>query len=1086
MRKCYFPAISQTTLFASIIVALSLAITACGENDAELAKFDDPIPEVVDFNYDVKPILSDTCYLCHGPDLPNNKAGLSLSSFEAATAHMTESEMNALKPGNAKLSEAYLRIVSDDPNYMMPPPESNLVLSDRDKAVIKRWIEQGAEYKKHWAFITPESAEVPDVKSSNATESAINNDIDHFVQKTLSDKGFNANERADKETLIRRVTFDLTGLPPTLDEIDEFLDDTDVTAFEKVVDRLLATQAYGERMATEWLDVARYADTHGYSTDFYRDMSPYRDWVISAFNENQAFDEFVTWQVAGDLLEKPSTEQLIATAFNRVHAQNGEGGVVNEEFRVEYVKDRVQTIGTGLLGMTMHCAQCHDHKYDPISAEDYYSTYAFFNNVDESGQISYDPNDMPVPTLMLPTESEKAKLEEYDTQLTKMIADINQRHGADTPSYVAWKNNQLASQLTEDQSALRAYFPLSLNDSNASIQNAIDSDANGRVLYGAKPNKKNGPAMVHVKDGGREAIKLNGDDPLYFPSINDIERAKPFSLSIDANIPAEIEEGVLVHYNKAGILYNFKGFDIGIEGNRWLVRFAHTYPDNAIVLTSEEAVVRDSWINVALTYDGSSKADGLGFYIDGQAIPMAVEFDNLYKDIQHTREGVRKEIGIKIGARWRSRGTPNTLVDNFKFYHRDLTAIEIAKQYAADDATVIAQAQTPDNLLATYNERFNPSYVKDKQALTALRQEMNGFVEQIREIMVMKEGKPKQAYILDRGSYASHGKPVSKGVPEAFFPWNDAWPNDRRGLAAWLTDPAHPLVPRVVVNRYWQLVFGKGLVTTPEDFGNQGKLPSHPALLDWLARDFVDNGWDIKRLMKMLVMSATYQQSSIASPELLEKDPENTWLARGPSSRLSAEMIRDNALASSGLLIDKVGGESVRPYQPEGIWKMNNKDYVRGEGEHLYRRSMYTIFKRSAPPPNMTAFDAATRAHSVGVRQQTSTPLQALALLNDPQIVEASRVMAQRVLEAQTEEGTYLASIYRQLTSRVPSTGELAVINEMYESVESSFKDSPDEAQALLAVGDWPVNEKLDSTKLAALASVTNMLMNHDASVIKR
>ena len=1066
---------------SSVVVVFPVVVmlTGCGEDASDVA-FKEPLPDVVDFNYHVKPILSDTCYLCHGPDVTNAKAGLSLSNFDSATSHMTDEGLAALVAGSAKDSAAYRRIMSDDENVVMPPPESNLSLSAREKALIGKWIDQGAKYKKHWSFIAPEKSALP--TPNNATWAAT--PVDNFILKAIEDKGLTANPRAEKETLIRRVTFDLTGLPPTLEEIDAFLADTSPDAYQKVVERLIASSAFGERLATQWLDVARYADTHGYSTDFYRDMSPYRDWVIQAFNQNMPFDEFVTWQLAGDLMPNPTKEQVLATAFNRIHAQNGEGGIVAEEFRVEYVKDRVQTVGTGLLGLTMHCAQCHDHKYDPISAKEYYATTAFFNNIEESGQISYDANDMPVPTLLLPTDTQEAQLKRVTAKINALTQQMDSRYTADNNEFKQWVNSHLPNAPRDTNQNLVAYFPLQASDSNQRIANQVNKDAPGKVIFGSDPKKKVGDAMVHINKQGREAIRLNGDDPLYFPQVNGFERAKRFSISLDTQIPDTLEEGVLFHYNKAGILYNFKGFDVSVEDGRWQVRFAHTYPFNAITLTSAEKIKRNQWQNVTLTYDGSSKAAGVHFYIDGQPLEMRVEKDNLYKDFKHTREGVLKEMGLKIGARWRSRGTPDTLVDNVRVYDTDLTMVEVAKVFGTPSSTPEFAQQ---DLLALYNHRYNSAFQQDIAHLTELRAEHSSLAEQIQEIMVMKEASnPKQAYVLNRGSYAEHGEPVQPGVPETVLEFDESLPKNRLGLAKWLTDANNPLVSRVVVNRYWQMIYGQGLVTTPEDFGSQGKLPSHPELLDWLAVEFIESGWDVKRLIAMMVNSSTYTQSSKSSPELKELDPENILLARGPSARLSAEMIRDNALASSGLLVEQVGGQSVHPYQPDGIWRMNNMDYEQGSGQDLYRRSMYTIYKRSVPPPNMTAFDAPSRAHSVGVRQETSTPLQALALLNDPQIVEASRVLAQGVLTDTANISEQLKKVYRILTSRVPSDAELTLMQEMYSDIEHNFSQAPDKATEFLSVGEAPTDGELDEIKLAALGTVTNMLINHDASVIKR
>ncbi|AWB68055.1 hypothetical protein C2869_17225 [Saccharobesus litoralis] len=1057
-------------IFASTLVA-------CGSQDDQQT-FAEPLPEVVDFNFHVKPILSDTCYLCHGLDETNAKGGLSLASYDKATSHKTAEGKMALIPGNPEDSEIWQRILSDDENTIMPPPSSNLVLSDREKAIIKKWIEQGAEYKKHWALIKPERAKTPTVSKVDW----VNNDIDNFILKQIEAKGLTPQSPADKESLIRRASFDLTGLPPTLSEIDEFLADDSANAYEKLIDRLLAKPSFGERLATEWMDVARYADTHGYSTDFYRDMSPYRDWVIDSFNQNRPFDEFITWQVAGDLLPNATTEQRLATAFNRIHAQNGEGGIVAEEFRVEYVKDRVQTIGTGLLGLTMHCAQCHDHKYDPISAKDYYSTFAFFNNIDDSGQISYDPNDIPVPTLRLPNAEQEKQLTSLEAEIAKQSQLINQTHSLNNAEFKKWLAKDPSLDKITGDDALIAYYPFSKKDSVKSIAEVKNQDLAGKVIWGAQPNEKNGPDMVHEISEGRQAIVLNGDDALYFPKLNDFDRARPFSVSIDVKLPDDLEEGVLVHYNKAGVLYNFKGFDFGLENNQWIVRLAHTAPYNAIILKSQQTVQRNKWLNVTMTYDGSSKAAGTKFFVNGQEIAMTVERDNLYKDIKHTKEGVLKEIGIKVGARWRSRGLKGAVVDNLKVYQRDLTAIEIA------NANQVQAPSKSEALLALFNSQYNKRYQQDVAKLTQLRQQQNSLAETIKEIMVMEElPEPRQAYILERGSYASHGEPVQPGVPERVFPYDPSWGNQRDGLAKWLTHPDHPLVSRVVINRYWQMMFGTGLVRTPEDFGNQGQLPTHPELLDWLAREFVASGWNVKHMLKLMAMSQTYRQSSIADAQLTEIDPENRLYARGPKARLTAEMIRDNALAASGLLVDKLGGESVKPYQPKDIWKMNNMEYKQGAGEELYRRSMYTIHKRSAPPPNMTAFDAPMRSYSVGTRQQTSTPLQALALLNDPQIVEASRVLASKVMQQTTDKTAQLRTIYRTLTSRKISDDELAIVEQMYQDMLSSFANKSEQSHELLAIGEAQVTgDNIQAEQLAALTSITNILINHDATVIKR
>lgn len=1064
-----------------MLSAAGLTLGGCFNSEPE-AEFAKPLPEVVDFNFDVKPILSDTCFLCHGPDKANAKAGLSLDTFDHATQHITDNKMAAITPGDAEQSEIFKRIISDDENFMMPPPSSNLKLSARDKAIIKKWIEQGAEYKKHWAFIKPEKAKLPEVKHANW----VNTPIDAFVLKQIEDSGFSPAPRADKISLIRRLSFDLTGLPPTQQEIEEYLADESADAWQKLILKYMNKPAYGERLAQEWLDVARFADTHGYSTDYYRDMSPYRDWVIQSFNQNRPFDQFISWQIAGDLMPEPTTEQRLATAFNRVHAQNGEGGIVNEEFRVEYVKDRVQTLGTGLMGLTMHCAQCHDHKYDPISAKEYYQTTAFFNNLDESGQISYDPNDMPVPTMLLPSGEEQARLANLSDKVISIQKQLLARAQDKNSSFTQWAKGFNQNELLKSANKfLIADFPLQKSDNNQTVVNRLDKTKNGKVIFGANVKKKDGPPMqYHIdKNSGREAIKLNGDDPLYFPQLNDFRRGLPFAVTIDAWLPSDVDEGVLFHYNKAGILYNFKGFDVGIENGHWHVRLAHTYPYNAISLRSKKPAKREQWLNIAFSYDGSSKAAGVSFYVNGQTVPMSVERDNLYKEIKHTKQNVLKEIGLKVGARWRSRGIAGVIVDNLKVYNSQLSELELAATGGLAQLKNITQSQ----LLAHYFLRHDSGYQKDLQALAAARDELNQTQEAVKEVMVMEEMEtPRQAYILLRGSYASHGEPVEPGVPEAVLPFNPKWPKNRLGLAKWLTDKNNPLVARVLVNRYWQMLFANGIVRTPEDFGNQGKRPTHPALLDWLAVEFVESGWNLNHLIKLMVNSSTYQQSSKAREELAQKDPENTLFARAPAQRLTAEMLRDNVLAVSGLLIDKVGGKSTYPYQPDGIWSMNNMEYKQGSGEDLYRRSLYTIYKRSTPPPNMTNFDASMRGHSIGQRQQTNTPLQALTLLNDPQVVEASRVLAENVMQTQSDKQAQLAEVFNKLTSRTASKSQLKILNQMYDSVYQSFVNAPEKATEFLSVGEKQADESLPVIELAALGTVSNMLVSHDAAVIKR
>ena len=736
------------------------------------------IPDKIDFNFHVKPILSDRCFTCHGPDENSREENLRFDTQDGAFAALGKNKDHyAIIPNDVENSTLVQRIFSEDPAEIMPTPESNLTLNKYEKEILKKWIEQGAEWKEHWSFLPIKNSDVPEVSKGK-----INNPIDNFVLAKLNAQNLSSMGMATKAQLIRRVTFDLTGLPPTLEEIDNFEKDDSPDAYEKVVDRLLQTDAYAETMATNWLDIARYADSHGYQDDLERIMFPWRDWVIHAFKKNMPYDQFVTWQLAGDLLPNPTREQIIATAFNRNHKITQEGGVIPEEYRVEYVSDRTQTFGTAFLGLTFECAKCHDHKYDAIQQKDYFSLFSFFNNVPEEGLI--EP-------------------------------------------------------------------------------------------YGAIP--------------------------------------KPY-----------------------------------------------------IKLTKKE-------IDETLTF--INNLDTL------EEIPL----------------------------------------------------------------------------------------------------------------MVMEEmPKKRQAYILNRGAYDNPTTPVNPEMPKSILAFDDKFSKDRLGLSNWLFSKNNPLTARVTVNRLWQQCFGKGIVATPDDFGNQGSLPTHPELLDWLATELMNNNWDLKASLKTMVMSATYQQSSKVTEELLEIDPENNFLARASRQRLSAEMIRDHALATSGLLDRTVGGPSVKPYQPDGLWAEtigggggSLAKYIQDKGSKIYRRSIYTFWKRTVPPPSMMTFDATTRDICAVKRSTTSTPLQALVMLNDPQIIEASRVLAYHSIEKEKDLEKRISLMFRLATSRVITSDELNNLSSFFKEEKSRFEKSPTDAKELLQVGEYPQRELLENSEMAAYTIIANVIFNLDETITK-
>lgn len=981
----------------------------------------------------------------------------------------------AIVPGNPDESLLIYMINAEDEEDIMPPKKHPRSLADEEKELFRLWIEQGAKYEKHWSFIPPVANEPSDLSDP----AWVNNPIDKFVLEKLDDEGLSHSTEADKTTLIRRVTFDLTGLPPTLEEMDAFLADKRADAYDRLVDNLLSRVSSAERLTNEWMDVARFADSNGYSQDFVRDMSPYRDWVIEAFHENMPFNQFIEWQIAGDLLPNATRTQKLATAFNRLHPQNMEGGIINEEFKVEYAAERVQTLGAAFLGMTIECARCHDHKYDPLTQKNFYELFSFFNNIDDSGQISFEQSDMPAPTLLLPTDEESKQLAKLDKQIEQQAAQVDNIYENGKKDFEIWKQG-LANHSPDlsGEDALVASFPFTSQDTTAAIANDVDPERKGAVWFGSQKNSEQGPDLKFVEYSDGTAIRVNGDDALYFHAANFFRRSTPFTVAIRATIPEAVKEGTLFHYNVAGILYNYKGWEVSLKDGYWDVRMAHNFPYNAIQLISEEPAKKDVWQEVALTYDGSSTAAGIKLFVDGVPVRMSVEKDRLYKNILSNKKGVRDDIGLKVGARWRSKGVPGALVDELRVYNRRLTESEVAHIAGKTDLKV-----DYDYFLNRHHDAYRNALLE----LSALRLERNDLNEPVQEVMVMDElPVPKQAYVLNRGAYDSPTVPVSPKTPEAILPFDNNLPANRLGLSRWLTDSRNPLTARVTINRYWQMIFGSGLVGTPEDFGNQGHLPSHPELLDWLATRFVDSGWDMKAMLKLMVTSSTYKQHSRAEPDLLKRDPENLLLARGPAVRLSAEMLRDNALAASGLLVNKVGGPSVYPYQPEGLWSMNKGEYILGTGEDLYRRSMYTIWKRTVPPPTMNNFDAPNRSYCVVKRQNTSSPLQALSLMNDPQFVEASRALAERVMSLSQDNEERIILAYRLLTSRYPSDSELILLSELFDKMWNSFSADANKASRFLDVGEKSTNPDLDASELAALASVSSLIMNLDAAVVVR
>ena len=1055
------------------------------------------LPKEIDYNLHIKPLLSDRCFACHGFDKNARKADLRLDTPEGAFAALSENKGgHAIVPKDVHSSEVFNRLYSDDPELMMPPPESNLSLTEYEKALITRWIEEGAEYKPHWSFIKPEKPELPQPKEKAVVE----NEIDHFILAKLEAEGLTQSEQADKERLIRRVSLDLTGLPPTIDAIDAFLADDSPEAYEKVVDRLLGSEAYGERMALEWMDLARYADSHGMHADGARLMWPWRDWVIDAFNENMPYDEFMTWQIAGDMMPNATQEQKLATAFNRNHAMTAEGGVVEEEFRLKYVFDRANTTATAFLGLTMECAQCHDHKFDPISQKDYYALSAFYNNVKELGMTGDDGNYGPM--LMLPSEQEKHMIDSLDAAKAKLVEAIDDAKKDKTGLL------DFIAALPDDQAVKTpkptAYYP---------IEKITESDERKFIDNNRKTSISSEPQLVEGIKG--KAIHFDdGYETLNLDEVGELELEEEYTAVIW--VKPDIKNKIQTIIGTAGNKNDFwRGWELYLDStNHPAVKIIHSLPHNLVHLKSEISIPVGEWTQLAFTYDGTADANGVSIFVNGEKVKTNTLYNRLYKSIKTVRSGDHKIVNrpVRIGKAYRAFtgefGIYKGAVDEIRIFNNQLTAAEVKTLYQSTlGETPKPLKKMPENLQHEYYlARHSKNFKELRQEIQALIGKKRQVVEPIPEVMVMEEmEKARTMHVLDRGMYDAPKEAVVPATPESVLKFPEDLPRNRIGLAKWLTSKDNPLTARVTVNRYWQMIFGKGIVDTPHDFGLQGSLPTHPKLLDWLAINFMESGWDVKQLLKTMVMSATYRQKSTITPELKQKDPRNILLARGPSGRLPAEIIRDNALAASGLLVNQVGGESVKPYQPEGLWIEKGNfshdllHYKPDKGDSLYRRSLYTFVRRTSPHPSMIAFDAPNRDVCTVKREKTNTPLQALVLLNDPQFVEAAKVMAVRVqkevpdgisdeVSDKVSERTaqQLTHAFRLATGRTPKDTEVEILQNMYSETLANFKKSPQKVSDLLAVGEYEIEREYKTPETAALSVVSSTLLNHDEVYTKR
>lgn len=1020
----------------------------------------------VRYDRDVRPLLADKCFRCHGPDAASRKGKLRLDRRDEATVARKGSRVIA--PGDSNASELFRRITHTDGSERMPPVDSGSSLSPKEIETLRDWIDQGAVYENHWSLTAPTSPPAPVVRNP----SWIRNGIDAFVLARLEKKSLGGpSPEATREALIRRVSLDLTGLPPTLDEIDAFLADAEPGAYERLVDRLLRSPRFGEKMAGPWLDAARFADSNGYFTDMERTMWPWREWVVRAFNDNMPFDQFTIEQLAGDLLPNATLPQKIATGFNRNHMVNNETGIIADEYRVEYVADRVKTTSTVWLGLTLECARCHDHKYDPISQEDYYRFFAFFNNVPEKGLDGGKGNAAPV--LNVATAAQNARLKSLEQKARLAEEAFKPIDTELRKAQAIWEKSRLANlpEIPAEGLIARFEFEDSFADSAGQEREGLK-----RGAVGFKPGFLGKAAEV----SGGAVVEIDTQLP--------IGEGQAFSAGAWIYSTGG---GAACVVSKIDDAHGLRGFDMVIRKGKALVHLIHQWSGNAIEVSTVNSVAGGQWQHLLFTYDGSGRAAGVALYLNGVRQALEIRRDALSGSFA-TGEPLR------FGRRQASYSFQGR-IDDARVYDRALSEAEVrslaggqflrgALATEADKRDRLVTQKLRDHFIANH---ATPDQREAVAELARVKREASNYKALLPVMMVMaEEEKPRTSFILDRGEYNKRGRPVTSGVPASLPGMRDGHPPNRLGLAKWLMSPENPLTARVIVNRFWSQFFGQGIVATPDDFGSQGSWPEHPELLDWLACEFRDNGWDVKEFIRLIVSSAAYRQSSQSDSERIGRDPDNRLLARGPRFRMDAEMVRDNALYLSGLLAESFGGPSVKPYQPDGLWREMTYDgelsYEPDSGASLYRRSLYTYWKRQSPPPNMLLFDAPTRETCAVARPRTNTPLQALALMNDPTFVEAARHLAGRMMrEAGAHSADRIRRGFRIATGRRPSEEELGVLLRIYNEQLPVYRADMSAAWDLLNVGSSPVDVSLDAAELAALTAVANLILSLDETITK-
>lgn len=1028
---------------------------------------DKPVAQKLEYNRDIRPILAENCFACHGPDSAARKGGLRLDMRDQAI------KKKALIPGKLKESELVARLHTADGDELMPPPNSHKKLTDAQKKMLEQWIEQGAEYQSHWSLIAPTRPAIPTVKNKDWQK----NPIDAFVMEQLEKLKLSPAPEADRRTLARRLSFDLTGLPPAPEDVAAFVNDTAANAYEKYVDKLLASVHWGEHRGRYWLDYSRYADTHGIHFDNYREMWSYRDWVIKAFNGNMPFDQFTKEQIAGDLLPNATLDQRIATGFSRNNITTNEGGAIDEEYNVLYARDRTETFGQVYFGMTTGCAVCHDHKFDPFSMKDFYSLSAFFNNTTQramDGNIKDTP-----PIMVVPLDQDRTRWEALSKDVKDVQTQVEDRKKIARPEFDKWLTAGKASEHFRKTPLEKLHFQALLAEGTGNSISALFEGQQRQLTSGKALNWESG----QLAD---KALRAKSDMELSLDEAGDFDTKDSFSFG--GWVKPERNTGMAAILSRMDESNNYRGWDFWIEEGRVGTHIVSKWMDDALKVVSANSIPGKAWSHVFVTYDGSAKAEGVKIYINGV--------------LQETRQiqanGLKGTIKTKVPLRIGRRSNGGTLnnhgLQDLRIYQRVLSEQEVDTLKNASRTAWVLSKPADKRTDAEKNDIFTWWLPSRDEAFKKLVEKQKQLVQEeaaikgrgtVAHVMQEKTTEP-MAYTLKRGEYDKRQDLVKPDTPKMLPAMSSSLPRNRVGLAEWLLQPDQPLTARVTVNRFWQEVFGNGLVRSSGDFGISGDQPTHPELLDWLAVEFRESGWAVKKFFKLMVMSNTYRQAATVTPEKVEKDPSNKWLSRGPRFRMDAEMVRDNALAVSGLLVRKIGGPSVKPYQPEGVWEAvamdvsNTRNYVADKGDKLYRRGIYTFWKRAAPPASLDIFNAPNRETCTVKRERTNTPLQALVTLNDIQFVEAARHLATHAIKAGKTNDERLEYIAQRLLSRSFKADEKKIVSASLNELSVFYQKNEADAKKLIGVGESKADASLPAQELASWTMLCNELMNLD------